>query len=280
VLRRAETRGPAAAALAILVGGLGSGCFYSSEAGKAMELRVDKLQKDNDALKAEQKAQAEKLDQQLPRIDQKVAEVTKALDSLDEASRRSGADTSVQLQKVIEDQAALRGQFEAYTHNMDQLQGRAGAAGAAAGAAAAGAGDIPRPTDKKEFFQLAQSKAKSGDLTTARTLYLEFIRKWPKDDLAGDAHFAIAESYFGQDNCPDALPEYGQLIKSFPKSKSVPLAYVRSGDCFSRLKNPDAARLAYEQVIHDAPKSAEAKAAANRLADLKKSPPPAKKKTH
>jgi len=59
----------------------------------------------------------------------------------------------------------------------------------------------------------------------------------------------------------------------------VPLAYVRSGDCFARLKNTDAARLAYEQVIRDYPKSPEAKAAANRLADLKKSASATKKKT-
>src|SRR5678815_732623 len=96
-----------------------AGCFYSSEAGKTLETRVDKLDKD---LRAEQKAQAEKLDQQLPRIDQKIAEVTKALDSLDQASRRSGADASVQLQKVIEDLAQLRGQVEAYTHSLDSLQ--------------------------------------------------------------------------------------------------------------------------------------------------------------
>src|SRR5215813_12295921 len=265
------------ALLLSLIVGLGPGCFYSSEAGKGLETRVDKIQKDNDALKAEQKAQAEKLDQQLPRIDQKIAKVTKALDSLDEASRRSGADTSVQLQKVIEDLAALRGQVDAYTHSLDQLQDRAAATSSSSTNVAAA--DVPRPTDKKEYFALAQSKAKAGDVATARTLYLEFSQKWPKDDLAGDAHFAVAESYFAQDKCPDALPEYGQLIKSFPKSKSVPLAYVRSGDCFSRLKNPDAARLAYEQVIRDYPKSAEAKAAANRLADLKKSASAPKKKT-
>jgi tol-pal system protein YbgF len=255
------------ALLLSLMVGLGPACFYSSEAGKGLETRVDKLQKDTETVKADQKAQSDKLEQQLPRIDQKIAEVTKALDSLDEASRRSGADTSVQLQKVIEDLAALRGQVDAYTHSLDQLQGRASAS---AGASASGA-DVPRPTDKKEYFALAQSKAKAGDVATARTLYLEFAQKWPKDDLAGDAHFAVAESYFAQDKCPDALPEYGQLIKNFPKSKSVPLAYVRSGDCFSRLKNTDAAKLAYEQVIHDYPKSPEAKAAANRLADLKKS---------
>jgi len=247
------------------------GCFYSSEAGKTLETRVDKLDKD---LRAEQKAQAEKLDQQLPRIDQKVAEVTKALDSLDQASRRSGADTSVQLQKVIEDLAQLRGQVEAYTHNLDALETRA----AASAESKKTPDDVPRPTDKKEFFALAQSKAKSGDIQTARALYVDFIRKWPRDDLAGDAHFALAESYYGQDNCPEALPEYGQLIKSFGKSKSVPLAYVRSGDCFARLKNPEAARLAYEQVVKDYPKSAEAKLAQKGLTGLKKSPPPKGKK--
>ena len=168
-------------------------CFYSSEAGKNLETRVDKLDKD---LRAEQKAQADKLDQQLPRIDQKIAEVTKALDSLDQASRRSGADTSVQLQKVIEDLAQLRGQVEAYTHNLDALESRA----AATADSKKATDDGPRPTDKKEFFALAQSKAKSGDITTARALYLDFIRKWPKDDLAGDAHFALAETYYGQDN--------------------------------------------------------------------------------
>lgn len=246
-----------------------TGCFYSSEAGKGLEARVDKLDKD---LRAEQKAQAEKLDQQLPRIDQKIAEVTKALDSLDQASRRSGADTSVQLQKVIEDLAQLRGQVEAYTHSLDQLQDRAAAADKKP------ADDVPRPTDKKEFFALAQSKAKSGDIQTARALYLDFIRKWPKDDLAGDAHFALAESYYAQDNCPEALPEYGQLIKSFGKSKSVPLAYVRSGDCFARLKNPEAAKLAYEQVVKDYPRSSEAKLAQKGLSGLKKGTPSKGKK--
>ncbi|MGZ6134439.1 MAG: tetratricopeptide repeat protein [Myxococcaceae bacterium] len=246
-----------------------AGCFYSSEAGKNLETRVDKLDKD---LRAEQKAQQEKLDEQQSRIDQKIAQVSKALDSLDEASRRSGADASVQLQKVIEDLAQLRGQVEAYTHSVDALQDRATAAKGSPPAA-----DVPRPTDKKEFFALAQSKAKAGDIPAARSLYTEFVRKWPKDDLAGDAHFALAESYYGQDNCPEALPEYGQLIKNFGKSRSVPLAYVRSGDCFARLKNPEAARLAYEQVLSDYPKSSEAKLAQKGLAALKK-PPPAKGK--
>ena len=107
---------------------------------------------------------------------------------------------------------------------------------------------------------------------------LGHVRIAVEQGLAGDAHFALAESYYGQDNCPEALPEYGQLIKSFSKSKSVPLAYVRSGDCFARLKNPEAARLAYEQVVKDYPRSAEAKMAQKGLSALKKSPPAKGKK--
>ncbi|HZX43146.1 MAG TPA: tetratricopeptide repeat protein, partial [Myxococcaceae bacterium] len=157
-------------------------------------------------------------------------------------------------------------------HSLDSLQDRAAAVDKKP------ANDVPRPTDKKEFYALAQSKAKAGDIAAARAIYMDFVRKWPKDDLAGDAHFALAESYYAQDNCPEALPEYGQLIKNFGKSKSVPLAYVRSGDCFARLKNPEAARLAYEQVTKDYPKSAEAKMAQKGLSALKKSPPPKGKK--
>jgi prefoldin subunit 5 len=181
---------------ALSLGALALGaCFYSSEAGKNLETRVDKLDKD---LRAEQKAQAEKLDQQLPRIDQKIAEVTKALDSLDQASRRSGADTSVQLQKVVEDLAQLRGQVEAYTHSLDTLQDRAAAVDRKP------ADDVARPTDKKEFFALAQSKAKAG--TSRRPAR----STWTSSAVAqgrpgGRRALRLAESYYAQDNCPEAL---------------------------------------------------------------------------
>ena len=66
--------------------GLLAGC-YSPEKGKMLELRVDKLTQDNETLQAELKAQGAKLSESLPRVDQKVAEVTKALEGLDQAAR-------------------------------------------------------------------------------------------------------------------------------------------------------------------------------------------------
>jgi tol-pal system protein YbgF len=247
------------------------GC-YSPEKGKMLELRVDKLTQDNEALRAEVKAQGDKMNESLPRVDQKVAEVTKALEGLDQAARRSDADIGVQLQKAVEDMATLRGQVDAYSHQLDQLQTQVNALGGKPPVAPAA--DIPRPADKKEFFQLAYAKQKANELAVARQLYVDFIRKYPRDELAGEAHFQLAESYFTEDKCPEALPEYVQLVKAFPNSKSMPTALLHSADCFQRLKNLDAAQAALDQVIKRYPGTDAAKKAKARLAELKK---PAKK---
>jgi tol-pal system protein YbgF len=249
--------------------GLLAGC-YSPEKGKMLELRVDKLSQDNDALRADLKAQQDKLSESLPRVDQKVAEVTKALEGLDQAARRSDADIGVQLQKVVEDLATLRGQVDAYSHQLDQLQTQVNALPGATAKPTTAAADIPRPADKKEFFGLAFSKQKAGEVAAARALYVDFIRKFPRDELSGEAHFQLAESYFAEDKCPEALPEYGQLVKSFPNSKSMPTALLHSADCFARLKNVEAAQAALDQVIKRYPGTDAAKKAKARMAELKK----------
>jgi len=249
---------------------LASGC-YSSEKGKTLELRVDKLTQENEALRSELKAQSDKLSESLPRVDQKIAEVTKALEGLDQAARRSDADIGVQLQKVMEDVASLRGQVDAYVHQLDALQAQVGGGQAGKGGPAAVPGaDIPRPADKLQFYALAQSKQKAGETAVARQLYIDFTKKFPKDDLAGEAHFQLAESYFVEDKCAEALPEYGQLVKGFPNSKSMPIALLHSADCFQRLKNLDAAQAALDQVIKRYPGTEAAKKAKQRLAELKK----------
>src|SRR5919108_232804 len=88
------------------------GCFYPSDRGKALEVKLQKLEGENEQLRAEL----------LPRVDEKIQQVTRALESLDRASRRSDADASVLLQKTIEDVAALRGELEASQHRISELK--------------------------------------------------------------------------------------------------------------------------------------------------------------
>ena len=270
-----------------------SGCFYPASRGRALEAKVDKLSADNARMSEELKQARAQLDATLPRIDEKVAEVTKALDSLEKGSRRNDADIGIQLQKTVEDLANLRGQVETYLYRIGELEGSLGRLTTDAekkqlaqqGADAVKEAEVKkqaealkRPEDKKEFLALAQEKAKAGEVVLARQLYSEWMKKWAKDSLMGEAHFGMGETYYTESKCREALFEYGKVIQDFPKTPSAPEAYLRSSDCFGKLKMTEESRLALEELVKSFPKSDAAKTAKTRLAELdraKKKPAPA-----
>jgi TolA-binding protein len=271
-----------------------SGCFYPATRGRALEDRVDQLAADNERMAKDLEQARTQLATTLPRIDEKVAEVTRALDSLEKGSRRSSADVGVQLQKTVEDLAQLRGQVEEYLFKIGQLEtalattkqetdqrllAMQGSDAVKAAEAKRKAEELPRPSDKKEFLALADSKLKDEPVL-ARQLYREFLKKWPKDALAGQAHYGLGESYVLEDKCREALPEYGRVMQDFPKAASAPDAYLRASECFRELKMTEESRLALEELVTAHPKSAAAKTAKTRLAELNKGKKaPAKKGT-
>ncbi|QRK08049.1 tetratricopeptide repeat protein [Archangium violaceum] len=262
-----------------------SGCFYPADRGRALETRIEKLDASQAQLQEELKQTRAQLDATLPRIDEKISEVSKALRSLDTASRRTGADIGIQLQKTVEDLAQLRGQVETYLHKIGELETALAQTNEATekrllalkgeealreAEARKKAEELKRPTDKKEFLALAQEKAKGGDVAVARQLYSEFLKKWPKDALAAEAHFGLGETYFAEDKCREALFEYGKLLQEYPKADATPSAYLRSSDCFKKLKMQEESRLALEELVKGYPKSDAAKTAKARLAELDK----------
>ncbi len=269
---------------AAAVSALMSGCFYPADRGRALESRVDRLQGENDALRAELEKSQKDLKATLPRIDEKVAEVTTALELLDKASRRSDADTGVLLQKMVEDVAGLRGQLETYVFQLNEMQTKLatvqdetekrivalqGPEAVKAAEARKKLDELERPTQPKAFLELAASKAKGGELAVARKLYDEYFKKWPKDALRGEGHFGMGEAWYAENKCREALFEYGKVIQEFPKTTSAPDALLRSADCFSKLKMNAEAKLALEEVVKSHPNSAAAKTAKARLAKKK-----------
>ncbi len=270
-----------------------SGCFYPAARGRALETRLDQVDASQAQIQAELKRTREQLDATLPLIDEKIAQVSKALDGLDKASRRSGADIGIQLQKTVEDLAQLRGQVETYLHKIGELETALAQTNEATekrllalkgeealkeAEARKKAEELKRPTDKKEFLALAQERARGGDVAVARQLYSEFLKKWPKDALVAEAHFGLGETYFAEDKCREALFEYGKLLQDYPKSDATPNAYLRSSDCFKKLKMQEESRLALEELVKGYPKSEAAKTAKTRLAELDKAKKAAPKK--
>jgi TolA-binding protein len=264
-----------------------AGCFYPAERGKMIEERVSKLEADNKQLEAALQTQKERLEAQIPKLDEQVALVQEALDKLDRASRRSNADVGLQVEQLQGDLAALRGKLEEHVFRLNEVQTAlaelrdpakqpaAGAPGEAAPAEPAKPPEpIERPTDKKAFAELVSAKLTESP-AKGRELAGEWLRKWPTDALAARVHYELGVSWFEEKNCRAALAEFGALIKpdapkSFSKSQWAPEALLKSSECFATLGMKDESRLALEEVVNGYPKSDAAKKAKAKLDEKKK----------
>lgn len=243
-------------------------CFFPADRGRLLESRVDVLAQANRDLHTQ-------LEDTRTQLQDTATKLQAALDQLDTASRTTGANIGVKVDGTLQDVAELRGQLESQQHRLLELEQKLASTTATTGPASPTSVEpkpepLKRPDEPKAFFELAADKAKAGDIDLARRLYAEFIKKWPREERTGDAHFALGETYFSAKQCREALYEYGKVIQDFPKSKAAPNAYLRSSECFKDLKMSAEAKVALEELLRQHPKSEAASTAKQRLADYKK----------
>ncbi len=255
------------------------GCFYPSDRGRALESKVDKLTADNEQLSTQLREAQDKLTTTMPKIDGKIAEVSRAMESLDKAARRSGADIGVQMEKTVQDVAVLRGLLETYQFKLTELEAglkklseETDKLRGADALAKKRLEESQCPPEKADCLKLAAEKATAGDVVLARGLYAQFLKKWSKDkdDTVAEAHYGLGDTFFSEDKCREALYEYGKVIEEFSKSKVAAGAYLRSSDCFRKLNMLDEARIALEELLKGFPKSEAAKSAKGKLLELEK----------
>lgn len=276
-----------------------TGCVYPAERGKMLEARVVQLERDKASLEASLLAQRENLEAQLPLVQE-------ALAQLETASRRSSADTGVQVEELQATIASLRGQLEEQTFRMAQLEealtqlrtqpptpepmpNPAPTATPTEPSAITSPQALPTPpvdkppekpidkSDRQAFADAVVQKLKS-EPTVGRKLADEFLRKWPKHGLAARVHYEIGMSHLNEKNHRAALSEFGVFIqpdtpKAFTDSTWAPEALLRSADCFAALKMSREATMALEEVVNGYPKSSAAKEAKARLEEQTKAKP-------
>lgn len=127
-----------------------------------------------------------------------------------------------------------------------------------------------RGTDEpKLLYDRARELFKEKKYSEARSLFEEFIKKYPEYRLAGNSRFWIAETYYGEKNYEDAILNYEKVIKDYPSNEKVPTAYLKQAYSFIELGDRKTAKVILERLIEKFPDSEEAKAARNKLNELK-----------
>ncbi len=254
--------------------------------GDVIDRRLAALEADSRDQRDALEAQRQQLEAQLPKLDAKLKEVSEALDRLNQATHRSGADVSVRLDELEERIQGLRGALEETQHRIDQATSAeqqaqkdsdlklAAALGPQALADATTKEKAMKmaPADRSALFALAYRELQQEkDYDIARELFLEYLRRYPKDPQDGDAQYGVGQSQYSGGHYKESALAFGKVSELYPQSSRACDARLGIGLSFAALKLKDDARAALEETLsHCAGKAAVAKAARAKLADLKR----------
>lgn len=269
-----------------------AGCWVPVERGRQMEARILRLE----GRAAEQQGtldeQREVIRDRIAKVDEKIREVQAKIDELNRAARRSGADLGVQLTRLADDFAKLRGELEVAQHRLGELEKSVADTEArveARFAAIRGTGALdeyearqkvaalPKQDDRAAFLALAQREEKGGDKGVARELYEQYARRWPTDARAADARLRAGRILFDQKRWREALLSYGKLAEELPKSDEAPEAMLGAAESMLALDMKDDAKAVLEQLVQKYPKTPAATRAKKRHDELWPPPPPPKR---
>ena len=96
----------------------------------------------------------------------------------------------------------------------------------------------------------------------------EFMKRNPNSELADNAQYWIGECYYALKEFDQAILEFDQVRRKYPKGDKVPAALLKQGFAFAELGDRLDARLILQELIDRYPLSAEATRAKEKLKSL------------
>jgi tol-pal system protein YbgF len=129
--------------------------------------------------------------------------------------------------------------------------------------------ESPLPTPR-QAYDSAYGLLSQGFFDDAITEFRDFIKAYPKDPKAVYAQLEIGNAYFTQKKFPQALVEYDLAIQTYPESDKKCTALYKKGQTHALLKENPKATAAFQEVVRACPGSSEALFAADELKKLPK----------
>ncbi|MEL7023748.1 MAG: tol-pal system protein YbgF [Pseudomonadota bacterium] len=127
-------------------------------------------------------------------------------------------------------------------------------------------GELPLPNGSdRENYQAAFELLKEGRYDQSARAFEQFLVTYPDSELADNAQYWLAESYYVSQRFDEALPIFSGVIDNFPQSRKVPDALLKVGYCHHELKRWDDAETTLSRVVADYPETTAARLASKRL---------------
>jgi tol-pal system protein YbgF len=121
-----------------------------------------------------------------------------------------------------------------------------------------------------DYYDAAQRDLAMGNYDLAEDGFLQYLQTNPKSDLADDARYGLAETYYARKKYSQAADEYQRVIDMNPIGGKAPAAMLKLGLCQRTLSQTREARRTWEDLVKMFPRSEEAKVAQQRLNEIRR----------
>jgi tol-pal system protein YbgF len=126
----------------------------------------------------------------------------------------------------------------------------------------------PRTSTAVEMYNVAATNFNRGNNSTARAAFQQFLREYPNDALAPDAHYFLADILVQEERYEEAIQAFLEIRRLFPTADRVPRALYRVGTTYIELGQLDDARVYLDLVVNTWPDTEAASAARDRLNEI------------
>ena len=127
-------------------------------------------------------------------------------------------------------------------------------------------GQLPVPGGSdRDNYQAALEFVKEQRYEPAALAFKQFLISFPDSDLAANAQYWLAESYYVTQDFDAALKAFQLVINDYPRSSKVADALLKTGYCNYELERWDEAKESLARVQDDYANTTAARLAAQRL---------------
>ena len=238
--------------------------------------------------------QAQVLQNLIGSVTETLKAVNARLDQQAETTRKSFADQKLVIDNLTNDVRVIREKLddnnvrigsltqevESLRQSMQQMGSRpAGASDTVPPAAGTSSGVAPQSggpltagvsVSPQKLYDSAMGDYYSGQYDLAILGFGDYIKSFPKSDLADDAQVNICAAYVQDGKNDKAVEACDVAIRTYPNGDKIPDAYYKKGLALQNLRDLNGARDAWEHVVNTHPDSDAGRLAKQRLEQIKR----------